>query len=470
MSMHQITFAPEMTQQETIVAISTPSGAGAIGIIRLSGKNALDITQHFFTKNLSEIAPNTVHFGRFKLGDTVLDEVVLSYFKGPNSYTGEDVIELSFHGSNYILTEALNAILEAGATMAEPGEFTQRAFLNGKMDLSQAEAVADLIASESNAEHRLAMHQMRGGFSAEIAKLREELIHFASLIELELDFGEEDVEFANREDLVQLIDKIRAYLKRLMESFRYGNAVKNGVPVAIIGKPNAGKSTLLNALLNDDRAIVSEIAGTTRDAIEDVAVIEGIRFRFIDTAGIRETTDTIEAIGVQKSLEKMKSAAIVLYLYDLKDDAAEHQQTLNKLMAEFDSRQTTFVAIGNKADQVAQVNLTPFESTNGSLTPIAISAKTNEGLDTLSKALVAAINSGTVTTGDVVVTNTRHLNALRLTDKALDAALNGIQSGLSGDFVASDIREALHQLGSITGQITTEDLLGNIFGKFCIGK
>lgn len=458
-----------MISKNTIVALSTPTGLGAIGVIRLSGNEALQIAAKHLGEKILNAEANSAHFRPFKIGEQTLDDVVATIFKAPKSYTGEDVVELSFHGSSYILNSALEALLDSGATMAEAGEFTQRAFLNGKMDLSQAEAVADLIASESSAEHRLAMHQMRGGFSAEIAKLREELIHFASLIELELDFGEEDVEFANREDLIALINKIRTYISGLIDSFRYGNAVKNGVPVAIIGKPNAGKSTLLNALLNDDRAIVSDIAGTTRDAIEDTATIQGIRFRFIDTAGIRETTDTIEAIGVKKSFEKMRSASIVLYIFDLTEDLTEHSTTLEKLLEEVDLTQTAVLVLGNKADKTSLTSAR-LETAHGNFDALCISAKDKSGVELLQKTLVESIQTGHVKTGDVVVTNTRHLQALKLTDRALDQALNGIQIGLSGDLVASDIREALHHLGSITGQISTEDLLGNIFGKFCIGK
>lgn len=455
--------------KNTIVALSTPTGLGAIGVIRLSGNEALKIAAKHLGEKILNVEANTVHFRPFKIGDQTLDDVVATIFKAPKSYTGEDVVELSFHGSSFVLKSALEALLNSGAAMAEAGEFTQRAFLNGKLDLSQAEAVADLIASESSAEHRLAMHQMRGGFSAEIAKLREELIHFASLIELELDFGEEDVEFANREDLIALINKIRTYISGLMDSFRYGNAVKNGVPVAIIGKPNAGKSTLLNALLNDDRAIVSDIAGTTRDAIEDTATIQGIRFRFIDTAGIRETTDTIEAIGVKKSFEKMRSASIVLYIFDLTENLAEHSTTLEKLLEEVDLSQATVLVLGNKADKTSLTSAR-LETAHGRFDALCISAKDKSGVELLQKRLVESIQTGHVKTGDVVVTNTRHLQALKLTDHALNQAHEGIISGLSGDLVASDIREALHHLGSITGQISTEDLLGNIFGKFCIGK
>lgn len=448
-----------MKEQETIVALSTPHGEGAIGIIRLSGPKAWHICAKHTTASLLDQAPNSVTFSRFKLSETTLDEVVIANFKSPKSYTGEDVCEISFHGSPYILNQALEALIASGARLATAGEFTQRAFLNGKMDLSQAEAVADLIASESEAEHRLAMHQMRGGFSKEIAHLRQELINFASLIELELDFAEEDVEFANRDQLLALIEQIQTYIQKLIASFRYGNAVKQGVPVAIIGQPNAGKSTLLNLLLNDDKAIVSEIAGTTRDAIEDICTINGIRFRFIDTAGIRETTDSIEAMGVRKSMEKMRGAAIVIYLFDARESETEHSEVLSKLKAEMDAS-TSVITVANKIDLVE----------SAAKADIQLSAKTGQGMDILRNSLVHSIQSGSAKTGDVVVTNARHLQALKATDAALTAALLGIQSGLSSDLVSSDIRQALHHLGSITGEISTDELLGNIFGKFCIGK
>mgnify|MGYP000871657574 FL=1 len=452
---------------ETIVALSTPQGIGAIGVIRLSGKNAIKLTADHLGSNFKLAEANTVHFGRFNVGARILDEVVATVFRAPKSYTGENVVELSFHGSSYILNEALDALIASGAQLAAPGEFTQRAFLNGKLDLSQAEAVADLIASESAAEHRLAMHQMRGGFSKEIAQLREELIHFASLIELELDFSEEDVEFANREQLVALIEKILGFITRLIDSFRYGNAMKNGVPVAIIGKPNAGKSTLLNLLLNEDRAIVSDIAGTTRDAIEDIAVISGVRYRFIDTAGIRETQDTIEAIGVKKSLERMKSASIVLYLFDATESRDEHQKILSELINQIDSLQAEVIAVGNKSDLASSH---PSEPLINSVKEIYLSAKTSDGIEQLNEALTSTMNVGNIASGDVVVTNARHAQALKATQVALNHSLEGINAGISGDLVAADIRQALHHLGSITGEISTDDLLGNIFGKFCIGK
>ncbi|NQV51709.1 MAG: tRNA uridine-5-carboxymethylaminomethyl(34) synthesis GTPase MnmE [Flavobacteriales bacterium] len=452
-----------MSANDTIVALSTPQGVGAIGVIRLSGPEAFSVVAEHLGAWITEAEANTVHFGRFTTGDKVLDEVVATVFRAPRSYTGEDVIELSFHGSHFILNEALSALLTSGARLANPGEFTQRAFLNGKLDLSQAEAVADLIASESEAEHRLAMHQMRGGFSKEIAQLREELIHFASLIELELDFSEEDVEFANRDELVELVRTIQGFVQRLIDSFRFGNAIKQGVPVAIIGKPNAGKSTLLNHLLNEDRAIVSDIPGTTRDAIEDIAVIEGIRFRFIDTAGIRETEDIIESMGVKKSLEKMKSASVVLYLFDAVEPWDIHQKSIVGLIEELDQTQAEVIPVANKTDLLAA-------DTSFHEAVVPISAKSGVGIEALIQTILSRINTTGAGRGDVVVTNARHLHALKATDEALKQSLHAIESGLSGDLIAADIREALHHLGSITGDITTDDLLGNIFGKFCIGK
>lgn len=449
------------------MAISTPQGEGAIGVIRLTGNEAIAITALHTNSSILSAAANTVHFKRFKTDAGVLDEVVVTIFKAPKSYTGEDVVELSFHGSSYILNRALDALIESGAQLAQPGEFTQRAFLNGKLDLSQAEAVADLIASESEAEHRLAMYQMRGGFSSEIAKLREELINFASLIELELDFSEEDVEFANRDELESLIGKIQQYIGRLIDSFKFGNAIKNGVPVAIIGKPNAGKSTLLNRLLNDDRAIVSEIAGTTRDAIEDIAVIKGIRYRFIDTAGIRETKDSIEAIGVKKSLEKMKSAAIVLYLFDVNESRQEHKSSIQTLLTKLELPASNLIAVGNKTDLSNSANQAPMLE---DMEEVYLSAKTGEGFDALLSAIDNKMTFNDSNKGDVVVTNARHLQALKATQQSLNQSLTALKTGISGDLVAADIRQALHHLGSITGEISTDDLLGNIFGKFCIGK
>lgn len=458
--------------QSTIVASATASGVGAIAVIRLSGPDAIAICNGVFRgKNLEEVASHTIHFGTIRDGETILDEVLVSVFKGPNSYTGENTIELSCHGSPFIQQQIINLVIAKGARAANPGEFTLRAFIHGKLDLSQAEAVADLIASESEAAHRLAMHQMRGGFSAEIKKLREELIHFASLIELELDFSEEDVEFANRDDLKALLLKVHKVCQQLIDSFQTGNVLKNGVPVAIVGKPNAGKSTLLNALLNEERAIVSEIAGTTRDTIEDVMSISGIQFRFIDTAGLRDTEDTIEAIGVRKSHEKMQEAAIVLYLYDVSTETPEEVELdIQQLEEQLENAQ--LIVVANKSD-LAPGNPSSHESApsdSNSKNTIQISAKTGEGITQLTDALLQTVNSGTVGQQDTVITNARHLEALTEANDALLRAYTGLNTGITGDFIAMDIRQSLHYLGEITGEITTDDLLGNIFSKFCIGK
>ncbi len=458
-----------MMHDETIVALATPAGAGAIAIIRLSGNNAITIASEIFTsvsgKVLKEQKTHTVHLGHVKDEDRVIDEVLATIFKNPNSYTGEDVVEFSCHGSNYIQQEIIQLCLRRGARMAQAGEFTLRAFLNGKMDLSQAEAVADLIASDSQASHQLAIQQMRGGFSSEIKKLREELLNFASLIELELDFAEEDVEFANRDEFQKLITRITRVLKSLIDSFATGNVLKNGIPVAIVGEPNVGKSTLLNALLNEERAIVSDIAGTTRDTIEDEIVIGGIGFRFIDTAGIRETTDTIEGLGIKKTFEKMEQAQVVIYLFDAteqKDHSTEIEQVKNKYP------QKPLVIIANKVDQVSEPEISNLTTQISNLS--LLSAKTGQGVEELKNTLLNFVNTGALRNNETIVTNTRHYDALL---KALEEILKvqeGIDSGLSGDLLAIDIRQALYYFGEITGEISNDELLGNIFANFCIGK
>lgn len=472
--------------QDTIVALATPSGVGAIGVIRLSGENAINICNKTFKgKNLLQQKSHTIHFGTIRdENNKIVDEVLVSLFVAPKSYTGENVVEVSCHGSNYIIQQIIQLFLRHGARMAKPGEFTMRAFLNGQLDLSQAEAVADLIASDSEAAHSMAMHQMRGGFSSEIQKLREELIHFASLIELELDFSEEDVEFADRDDLKILIFKIQKLIKRLTDSFQLGNVIKNGVTTVIAGRPNAGKSTLLNALLNEERAIVSEIAGTTRDTIEEVLNINGIAYRLIDTAGIREATDQIEAIGVQKTMEKVQLATILVYVFDVMTlDATDVAADLEKLH----SKGMTTIVICNKMDELNALhdnlyhNRMKREKENGyndimksiekKHTVLYISAKDSEKVEQVKTALHNAVADGKINLQSTIVSNTRHYDALQKANKSLDDVLNGMAMGITGDFLAQDIRHALIYLGEITGEIDVDrDILGNIFGKFCIGK
>lgn len=446
---------------DTIVAISTPQGLGAIGMIRLSGGEAIAIADRVFSKQLAEARGYSLHFGQFLVDGKALDEVLVSVFRAPRSFTREDVVEISFHGSPFILREALHALLAEGARLAEAGEFTQRAYLNGAMDLAQAEAVADLIASNSAQAHGLAMAQMRGGISRELKDLRGRLLDFTSLLELELDFAEEDVEFADRRQFDALLGEMLDRIGGLMRSFSYGNAIKEGVPTAIIGKPNAGKSTLLNQLLQENRAIVSAQAGTTRDVIEERLVIEGIEFRLQDTAGIRETQDEIEAEGVQRSLGLAQRASVVVYLYD---PSQESPQDAEAALHSMDLPPATRILIvANKADLLPDPG-------NGH---ISISAKTGLNVGRLKEAMVAAVQSYREQSPHaeaVVITNARHLTALRQTHEALETARQGLQAGISGDLVAIDIRAALYAMGSITGEISTEEVLGNIFGKFCIGK
>lgn len=453
-----------MIQQDTIVALATAQGISAIAVIRLSGKDAIAITQKIFKgKNLQEAETHTVHFGTLQHNGKTIDEVLITIFKEPRSFTRENSVEISCHGSPVIIKEVIKALLAQGARLAGPGEFTKRAFINGRLDLAQAEAVADLINAETDNARQAALNQMRGGFSKEINHLRDELIHFASLIELELDFGEEDVEFAKRDDLRKLILKIQSYLSSLIQSFDQGNVIKNGVPTVIAGKPNAGKSTLLNLLLNEEKAIVSEIAGTTRDVIEDEIVLGGINFRFIDTAGLRETQDVIEAIGVERTRDRMKKASLILYLFDLSvATPSEIEQETDEL------RQLgiPFIRIGNKLDKatphlLAQLNDPDF---------VFISAARKENIQLLKDKLLSFFQVSTVKSGDVLVTSLRHYQNLLQTHESLDRVLTGMQEGITGDFLAMDIRQSLHYLGEITGVITTDDLLDNIFSKFCIGK
>jgi len=451
--------------QDTISAISTPQGVGAIGIIRLSGPNAISIVDHLFHgKKLSEQVSHTLHFGSIRHQGKILDEVVVSLFRTPHSYTGENVVEISCHASPYIMQTMLQLTFDEGARPARPGEFTLRAFLNGKMDLSQAEAVADLIASGSEAAHDLAIKQMRGGFSNEISQLRQELLHFASLIELELDFSEEDVEFAHREELIKLVEKIRTLISGLSESFRLGNVLKNGVSTVIAGRPNAGKSTLLNALLKEERAIVSEIPGTTRDSIEELINIEGILFRLIDTAGLRDASDKIEAIGVGRTLKEIKRSSLIIYLFDLANTSpAMLAKDLKKLPA-----RAPIILAGNKSDLATDKQ----KEAIGSQWPevLMLSSLKGENLEDLNRALIKTLQAENWQEESSIVSNARHYHALQKADEALSEVLNGIRNGISGEFLALDIRSALDALGEISGEVSSDELLGNIFSKFCIGK
>ncbi len=455
---------PSKNHNDTIVALATVQGVSALAIIRLSGKEAIKITQLAFSgKNLSRQSTHTIHFGTIKDGDKTIDEVLISVFKEPNSFMQENAVEISCHGSPVIIKEIIKVLLKKGARLAQPGEFTKRAFLNGRFDLAQAEAVADLIHAETDNARQAAFNQMRGGFSQEIKRLREELIHFASLVELELDFGEEDVEFAKRDDLRKLILKIQSYLKALIESFDQGNVIKNGIPTVIAGKPNAGKSTLLNALLNEERAIVSHIAGTTRDSIEDELILGGITFRFIDTAGLRETKDEIEAMGVGRTREKMKQASLILYMFDLSQtNSTEIKQEEDELKA----LGVPYIKVGNKIDKANRFILRSLENQNF----VMISAAQKTNLQDLKDQILSHFHINTVKQGDVLVTNLRHYQNLMATNDSLNRVLSGMETSVTGDFLAMDIRQSLHYLGEITGEITTEDLLDNIFSKFCIGK
>ena len=455
---------------DTIVALATPAGVGAIGVIRLSGTEAINIVNEVFHgKNLSKQPTHTIHLGTIKDDDgQVVDEVLVSIFKAPKSYTKENVAEVSCHGSSFIIQKLIQIFIKQGARIAQPGEFTLRAFLNGQMDLSQAEAVADLIASSSESSHAIAMQQMRGGFSNEIKNLRQQLLDFASLIELELDFAEEDVEFANRDELKILVKKIQSLIFNLIESFRLGNVIKNGINTVIAGRPNAGKSTLLNALLNEERAIVSEIEGTTRDTIEEVINIKGVEFRLIDTAGIREAQDQIEAVGVEKTFEKIAQSALLVYVFDvIKTPPEEVKADLKKLV----KGNIHFLAIANKMD------LNPYTKaehyTNEILTEdkfIPVSALNKMNIDFLKEKLYNTVITNQLNLEGTVVSNVRHFDALQKAHDSLNDVLRGMDEGVTSDFVAMDIRQALHHLGEITGEISTDDLLGNIFANFCIGK
>lgn len=466
-----------MINQDTICAIATAQG-GAIGTIRISGYQAIEITERIFTpskvgKRLSEQAPYTLTFGRIYDGKEIVDEVLVSLFRAPHSYTGEDSTEITCHGSSYILQQVMQLLIKNGCRMAQPGEYTQRAFLNAKMDLSQAEAVADLIASTSAATHRLAMSQMRGGFSKELAELRSKLLNFTSMIELELDFSEEDVEFADRAALHQLADGIESVITRLVNSFSVGNAIKNGVPVAIIGETNAGKSTLLNVLLNEDKAIVSDIHGTTRDVIEDTINLGGITFRFIDTAGIRETNDTIESLGIERTFQKLEQAEIVLWMIDSVEAASQIEQLSAKILPLCENKHLLFVF--NKFDLIEEASRTNLISLIKSLNQnpedaVFISAKNRIRTQELEQKLISAAHLPNVTQNDVIVTNVRHYEALSKALEAIQRVQQGLDMHISGDFLSQDIRECIFHLSDIAGEVTNDMVLQNIFEHFCIGK
>lgn len=451
---------------DTIVALSTPAGVGAIGVIRLSGAKAVEITNKLFIgKNLSKQASHTIHLGNFIENDEIIDEVLVSLFLAPSSYTKENVVEISCHGSPYIQQKIIEALISNGARAAKPGEFTQRAFLNGRFDLSQAEAVADIIASDSQAAHKIAINQMRGGISSKLKELRTALVDFTALIELELDFGEEDVEFADRTKLNELLYQIKEEIAHLSNSFKFGNAIKNGIPVAIVGKPNAGKSTLLNALLQEERAIVSDIAGTTRDTIEETLTIDGFLFRFIDTAGLREAKDAIEKIGIERSKETIEKADIVVYLYDISEEEFSTVEEELKIIPP----QKKVIILGNKQD------LSGTDSDKKTIFPknfISISAKEKIGIDELKKTLVNLVLEDKIDSQNaVIITNQRHYEALQKAQEAIDDVLQKLQQNISSDFISQDIKTALRYLGSITSDIDIDqDILATIFGKFCIGK
>lgn len=456
-----------MIQNDTVIALATASGAGAIAVIRISGAKAITLVSEHFKpvthKKLKEQKSHTIHLGHIVDGETLLDEVLVSIFKNPRSYTGEDVIEISCHGSSYIQQQIIQLFLRKGCRMAAAGEFTMRAFLNGKMDLSQAEAVADLIASDSEAAHQIAMQQMRGGFSSTINDLRQELLNFASLIELELDFSGEDVEFADRTQFNQLLQKITKVLKDLIDSFALGNVIKNGIPIAIVGEPNVGKSTLLNAILNEERAIVSDIPGTTRDTVEDQIAIGGINFRFIDTAGLRETSDKVEQIGIARAFEKIEQAQLVIYLFE----AAKNKETEIKTLQE-KYHDKNILLIANKIDEVNEQRIASLQDRYSRL--LLISAKTGQGIEELKNTLLTLSSAGALGKNDTIITNNRHYDALLKALESIQRVKEGMDIELSSDLMAIDIREALYHLGEITGSVSTDDLLGNIFSNFCIGK
>ena len=451
---------------DTIVALATPPGVSAIGVVRVSGKDAFTIIDKLFpAKKLSDQPSHSLHVGFMHDEEKILDEVVVSVYKNPRSYTGEDLVEISGHGSPFVLQQIIDACVKKGARLAKPGEFTQRAFLNGKMDLTQAEAVADLIASNTASSQKAALHNIRGGFSNQLKDLREKLLRFSALIELELDFSQEDVEFADREQLNVLVEEVDKVTTSLINSFQLGNVIRNGISVAIIGKPNAGKSTLLNTLLNEDRAIVSEIPGTTRDTIEEVLNIDGILFRLIDTAGIRQhTTDAIESVGVKRSLEKMKQADLVLYVFDVKELTSE----LRTIRSELETNKIKFLLVANKIDEGSEIELK--QKLRDQENVVFVSAKNGSHLDVLKERMVDTVWQGQVQMESTIVTNARHFHALQQLHSSLVDVKKGLATKLPGDLLALDIRRSLHFLGEITGEITSEDQLDYIFSKFCIGK
>lgn len=469
LSSHQI-----LDTTDTIVALATPPGVSALAILRVSGNQAIELANRIFKgKDLTKQKTHTLHFGKIAKGEEIIDEVLISVFVAPRSFTGENLVEISCHGSNYIVAKILKTLVDEGARYAQAGEFTRRAFLNGKFDLVQAEAIADLIHSDSEISHQLAMNQMRGGFSDKISYLREHLVNFASLLELELDFSEEDVEFADRTHLKNLIVEMQQEINVLADSFELGNVLKEGVPTVIAGKPNAGKSTLLNALLNEDKAMVSEIAGTTRDVIEDEISIGGIKFRFIDTAGLRETTDKLEAMGIERTRKKMDEASLIIYLYDINTTS---ESELREVHTELSARNIPFILVANKTDRLVNseqltVNSSvPFSAHHSPLTSIHISASTGLGIEELKERLLKLVKVDGFKSGNTIVTNARHHENLLKVASALQLTIDALTNDLSNDFLALEIRQALHYLGELTGTITTEDLLGNIFSKFCIGK
>lgn len=451
-------------QQDTICALATASGVGAIATIRISGKDTFNIVESIFSKTLIDKASHTAHFGVIKNGSDIIDEVLLTVFKNPKSFTGEDSIEITCHASSYIQQEIISLLLKKGARMAKPGEFSMRAFMNGKLDLSQTEAIADLISSTSKIQHKVALNQMRGGFSSDLQGLRQQLLDFASLIELELDFSEEDVEFADRTQLENLITEIKTKIQSLIQSFRLGNVIKNGVPVAIIGRPNAGKSTLLNVILNEERAIVSQIAGTTRDTIEEKVIINGVEFRFIDTAGLRQTTDEIEKIGVERALKELNKSSIYIYLFDMDElsleDVEKDLSTLPKSVER--------IIVANKSDLVSDEKILNFN--NSELDVIFISAKHKDSINLLEERLIETVKLDEIDPNQSIVTNIRHFDALNRSFEAVEKVEQGLINQITGDFLALDIREILEHLGEITGNVSNDELLGNIFANFCIGK